>query len=546
MNPLSPERPDANASNDPRLHATAPYLPDQTPRDADLGEHLDHYIEAVQARTDLPLTTSYHDPELEQLRQAAVRVHRLDQFLAAPASLPQIGKYHISAILGTGGQAVTYKAWDPDLKRHVVIKLYHAVQTPEDREMVLKEGQALARVRSPYVAQCYGVERHEDVPYLVIEYIPGQSLTELHRTRPLAPARALELMAQAAEGLSAVHACGLLHRDLKPGNILVGDDGVPRLVDFGMAKAVGDEDLHHISGTLPYMPPEQARGESDRIDARTDLFGLGAVLYALLTGGPPHRETDKEALWRAARAGDVVPARERNPKLPKAVNELCMRCLTKDPSGRFASAAELVQAIRRWQWRRQRLPWLASTAAALVVLAAVAIWLGSSGRPPVTEITHHADGGALRQDFQINVELINSRRDAASPMYHIAEGKLLSFRVEAQHDCWLGIWYENEEGKMVQLFPNDWESNHLVLAGKPRLIPGENTEYGIRAKPSKGPERIYVMASTEQWTPPAGKKLGPYVVFASPEERQALREFELEAKSKAVSEKIFPIQVDPR
>src|SRR5207244_13719 len=123
----------------------------------------------------------------------------------------------------------------------------------------------------------------------------------------------------------------------------VGDDGVPRLVDFGLAKPLGDDTLHHISGTLAYMPPEQARGESDRIDARTDLFGLGAVLYHLLTGKPPYHGLDKEELWEAARAGDVVPARERNPKLAPAVNDLCMRCLAKDPTARFASAAELAQ-----------------------------------------------------------------------------------------------------------------------------------------------------------------------------------------------------------
>jgi serine/threonine protein kinase len=462
-----------------------------------------------------------------------------------PATPSQIGKYQVSEVLGKGGQAVTYKAWDPDLRRHVVIKLYHAVQTSEDRERVLKEGQSLARVRSPYVAQCYSVERYEGTPYLVVEYIAGRSLAELHRMQPLPSAQALHLVAQAAEGLAAVHACGLLHRDVKPANILVGDDGVPRLVDFGLAMPVGDEALRQISGTVSFMAPEQARGEIDRIDPRTDLFGLGAVLYSLLTGAPPYAAKDPELRWRAARAGDITPARQRNAKLPAAVNDLCMRCLAKDPSGRFASAADLVQATRRVQ-RRRRLPWLISTAAALSGLTAGAVWLGQSRWAPRTEVTQRPDGTALRQDFQIKVELINSWKDPAGPLYHIAEGNMLSFRIEAQHDCWLAIWYENAEGKMLQLFPNDWEPTHLLLAGKVRLIPGENTEYGIRAKLSKGPERIYVMASTERWTAPAGKKLGPYVVFASPDEREALREFELEAKSKAVLEKIMPIQVDPR
>src|SRR5262249_39105696 len=155
---------------------------------------------------------------------------------------------------------------------------------------------------------------------------------------------------------------------------------------------------------------------------------------------PPHAAKGRDERWQAARAGDVVPVRQRNPKLSAAVNDLCMRCLAKDPSGRFASATELIQAIRRLQRRRRRLPWLVSTAAALIVLTATALWLSLSQRPPVAEITHHPDGTALRHDFQVNVELINSQREPASLLYHIAEGKLLSFRVEAQHDCWLGIW----------------------------------------------------------------------------------------------------------
>src|SRR5205807_4913043 len=130
------------------------------------------------------------------------------------------------------------------------------------------------------------VERHGDVPYLVIEYIPGQSLAEFHRSRPLSTERALDLTARVAEGLGAVHACGLLHRDLKPANILVGHDGLPRLVDFGLVKPLAGEDLHGVSGTLAYMAPEQARGEVERIDPRSALFGLGAVLFELLTGQP--------------------------------------------------------------------------------------------------------------------------------------------------------------------------------------------------------------------------------------------------------------------
>jgi hypothetical protein len=283
----------------------------------------------------------------------------------------QVGKYRIVTVLGTGGQAVTFKAWDPDLQRHVVLKLYYAAQSSTQQEAVLKEGQALARVRSPYVARCLDVAHFEDIPYLVLEYVPGRTLAELHKARPLPLPQMLELLAQAAEGLAAVHACGLLHRDIKPANILVGDDGLPRLIDFGLAKPLGDPALLQASGTMAYMPPEQARGELERIDPRTDLFGLGAVFYALLTGSPPYQaETDAE-LWRRVRAGQVILVRQRNPKVPAAVATVCMRCLAPDPDQRFASAAELARALRRLK-HRPRVRWLVGAGAFLLALVTIA------------------------------------------------------------------------------------------------------------------------------------------------------------------------------
>jgi eukaryotic-like serine/threonine-protein kinase len=209
--------------------------------------------------------------------------------------------------LGEGGQGSTLLALDPDLRCHVVLKVYHRARTAADHDLVLREGRALERVRSPYLARCRGAERQEGIPALVMEYIPGRNLRQQTRARPLTIAQALELTAQLAEGLAAIHACGLLHRDLKPENILVGDDSRPRLVDFGLAVPLASEDLAGIAGTLPYMAPEQARGESERIDPRSDVYGLGAVLYYLLTGRPPHRGATRREVWKAACVGDVLP-----------------------------------------------------------------------------------------------------------------------------------------------------------------------------------------------------------------------------------------------
>jgi serine/threonine protein kinase len=287
-----------------------------------------------------------------------------------PGPVPaSFGKYRVVRPLGDGGQASTLLAWDDDLHCHVVLKLYHNARTAAEQDKVLSEGRALARVRSPWVARCHGVERQDGVPALVVEYVPGRNLRQEQRARPLGIGPALELTAQLAEGLAAVHTSGLLHRDLKPDNVLIGDDGRPRLVDFGLAAALASDDLEGISGTLSYMAPEQARGEAERIDARTDVYGLGAVLYELLTGRPPHQGVDQEELWRAARAGDVVPPRQLEPRVPRAVNDLCLRCLARDPSQRFASAEELAGAVRCLQHWRRRLKrrWLLVTAALLPV-----------------------------------------------------------------------------------------------------------------------------------------------------------------------------------
>jgi tetratricopeptide (TPR) repeat protein len=305
---------------------------DAEARDEALGAQLERHLEALDGGTPIPPPGP--DPEVDQLGPVVERLHRLAQRLALPPTVdlaavtvddpgspghvtgsaaaaptpPALGKFQVMRRLGGGGQAETVLALDPDLKRHVVLKLYHAARTPEEQEAVLREGQALARVRSPYVAQCYSAERQDGLAYLVVEYVPGQSLAQRLRAGRLSVAQALKLVRQLAEGLAAVHACGLLHRDIKPGNILLGNDGRPRLVDFGLAAALGSDALGRVSGTFAYMAPEQARGEAERIDPRTDLFGLGAVLYELLTGRAPYRAEGGQSLREAAAAGGDQPA----------------------------------------------------------------------------------------------------------------------------------------------------------------------------------------------------------------------------------------------
>ncbi len=179
-------------------------------------------------------------------------------------------------------------------------------------------------------------------------------------------------MEQVAAGLAEVHACGLLHRDIKPQNIILGDDGVPRLVDFGLAVPVASEALHQVSGSPPYMAPEQARGQGERVDARTDVYGLGAVLYFLLTGKPPHDGKTLAETLEQARDAPVVPARRLNRSVPRDLERICMKALAADPRYRYPSAEALGQALRQYRWTRRGAPVLAAAAMLLAVL--VPIW----------------------------------------------------------------------------------------------------------------------------------------------------------------------------
>ena len=170
---------------------------------------------------------------------------------------------------------------------------------------------------------------------LVVEYIPGRSLAAVIGEKPLDFAAVSRIIEQVAEGMGAVHARGLLHRDIKPPNIILGDDSAPKLVDFGLATGMASLALDQISGTPGYMAPEQARGESERIDVHTDIFGLGAVLYELLTGRPPFRgETLAETLAQARR-GTIPPLRELNPRVPRPLERIAMKAVATDPDQRF-------------------------------------------------------------------------------------------------------------------------------------------------------------------------------------------------------------------
>ena len=300
-----------------------------------------------------------------------------------------VGKYQIvRRFPQVSGQAAAYLAFDPNLERHVVLKRYHG--GPHDPSGETEEGRALAKVDSPYVARCHGIERIDGAAYLVVGYVPGRNLAEVRRDGPLDLAQVVRILAQLAEGVAAVHACGLIHRDIKPANVILHDDGTPRLVDFGVSAHLGGSRLRKRSGSPPYMAPEQARGEWDRIDFRTDVFGLGGVLYKLLTDHAPHAGSTLNEVLEHAKKADVTPPRQLDPTIPAPVEAVCLKALAAAPENRYTTALEFAAALRQAIETPARIPaWVLWGLPAAVVacgLLALAVWLGSRGSETATTV----------------------------------------------------------------------------------------------------------------------------------------------------------------
>lgn len=263
-----------------------------------------------------------------------------------PRMLGRLGTYEVAGVIGSGGMGVVLKAFDHPLNRFVAIKVLapHLATSAAARRRFSREAQAAAAIVHENVIEIHGVDAVDGLPYLVMPYVRGSSLQKrLHTAGPLSLLEILRIAKQAAAGLAAAHAQGLVHRDVKPANILLAE-GVERvtLTDFGLARAADDASLTNtgvIAGTPQYMSPEQARG--DRVDHRSDLFSLGSVIYAMATGHPPFRAESSYAVLRRICDAEPRPISERNAELPAWLWDLVHKLLAKSPEDRFESAEAL-------------------------------------------------------------------------------------------------------------------------------------------------------------------------------------------------------------
>jgi tetratricopeptide (TPR) repeat protein len=295
----------------------------------------------------------------------------------------ELGGYELEAVLGSGGMGVVLQAREPETGRPVALKLLRLPGGGEDQasRRFRREARALLRLRHPNVVGVLDVGVDAGQPFLVLELVEGGTLEDaLGRDGPLDPTHAVRLVCTLASAVEHVHQQGLLHRDLKPANVLL-DRGVPRLTDFGLVKAVlPDSSLvsadHSLTvtgqmlGTPGYWSPEQAIREGAPLGPATDVFGLGAILYAALTGRAPFSGRDLREVVVATLGGEVLPPSRWRPELGRSLDRICLRCLAGEPADRYPSAAALAEALTSWLARpARRRALLAFASAGLVALA---------------------------------------------------------------------------------------------------------------------------------------------------------------------------------
>ncbi len=276
----------------------------------------------------------------------------------APVNIPG---YEIRSELGRGGMGVVYKAWQRSLKRFVAIKMLRKLRAAGASvvDRFRAEAEIVALFDHPNIVRVHDRSEHAGRPFLVLEYVAGGSLADRPRGERWQPRAAAALVADLADAVNYAHRQGVIHRDLKPANILLTRDGVPKVTDFGLSKLIQSDAAWQTQsgdklGTPAYMAPEQADGRCQAAGPTADVFGLGAVLYDLLTGEPPFAGATVAEVMENARAGRVRPPRELNPQVPAALERICLRATAADPERRYPSAADLGADLRRYLRRSRR------------------------------------------------------------------------------------------------------------------------------------------------------------------------------------------------
>lgn len=262
------------------------------------------------------------------------------------------GRYKLLELIGEGAFGQVWLAFDQDLRRRVAVKLAHPDRfpRPEDTEDLMREARVLAGLNHPNIVRVLDAGRSDGRVYIVCDFVDGKDLAKILKTRVLEFREAVELIATVAAALHYAHTKGLIHRDVKPSNLLIDETTQKAFVaDFGLAVSETDyAETAKLAGTPGYMSPEQVRGESHRMDARCDVFALGAVFYELLTGTPAFRGSTKTQVLSQVVRAEPKPPRQVNGQVPAELERICLKALSKRAADRYLTAQEMVEDLQLW------------------------------------------------------------------------------------------------------------------------------------------------------------------------------------------------------
>jgi tetratricopeptide (TPR) repeat protein len=354
---------------------------------------------------------------------------------------PEVPGYHIDTVLGRGGMGVVYRATQLGLNRPVALKMIlsgvHANAAQLDRFRT--EARTVAQVRHPNIVQVYEIGEHEGLPYFTLEYCPGGSLDKRLNREPQPPQTAAGLVETLARAMAAAHAAGVIHRDLKPGNVLLDASDTPKIADFGLARELEEEGptrTGSVLGTPSYMSPEQAAGETRRVGPLSDQYSLGAILYDLLTGRPPFKGTSMMETLEHVRSREPAPPTHLQPSVPRDLETICLKALRKEPQQRYASCEALAEDLRAfqegrpisarptglgertWRWARRN-PWVAGLSAAVAGLLLVLAVSGTAAALVFNHQRNEAEG--LAEQRRQALELAEQREQEAKESQQAAE-----------------------------------------------------------------------------------------------------------------------------